>query len=240
MWKPVKGAVSRLLSVRPSAVGVIATLALVLALGGTAAAATHYLITSTHQIKPSVLAKLHGAKGARGKTGATGATGPSGPQGLTGPAGATGPQGLPGTAGTAEKGEKGEKGEAAGISTLTPVPGVKAEFEKPAGATEPEYYAVSIATCPEGDGVVSGGGSIRGLPYEQISEAGGESSWVEAAYSEHPEGGVEEGGVEAVAYCSTAGGAISAATVRPSTTTIKQRFIGELKSRRAKPKHKRK
>jgi hypothetical protein len=243
MWKPVKG-VSRLLSVRPSAAGVIATLALLLALGGTAAAATHYLITSTHQIKPSVLAKLHGAKGARGRTGATGATGPGGPQGATGPAG---PQGLPGALGTkgepgtpgepGKTGEKGEKGEAAGISALTPSHGVKAEFEE--GATGSEFYAVSIATCPEGEGVVSGGGSITGLPYEQISEAGGESSWVEAAYSEHPGGGVAEGGgVEAVAYCSKEGGAVSAAVARPSTAKIKQRFIGELKAHRAKPKHK--
>lgn len=57
--------------------------------GGTAFAATHYLISSTSQIKPSVLAKLSGATGPRGATGDTGATGGTG---------ATGPQGAPGTA----------------------------------------------------------------------------------------------------------------------------------------------
>ena len=63
---------------------VVATLALVFALSGSAMAAKHYLITSTKQIMPSVLKKLHGAKGARG---------PAGPSGLQGPAGAAGAKG---------------------------------------------------------------------------------------------------------------------------------------------------
>jgi hypothetical protein len=49
---------------------VVSTLALFLVLaGGTAYAATHYVITSTTEIKPSVLTQL------KGRTGATGATG---------------------------------------------------------------------------------------------------------------------------------------------------------------------
>jgi hypothetical protein len=59
---------------------VISTLALLLAMGGTAIAANHYLITATGQIKPAVLKKLRGR------------TGPAGPQGREGPQGpATGP-----------------------------------------------------------------------------------------------------------------------------------------------------
>jgi hypothetical protein len=54
---------------------IVSTLALVLALGGGSAyAAKHYLITSTKQIKPSVLKSLRG----HGTTGKVGATGPGG------------------------------------------------------------------------------------------------------------------------------------------------------------------
>src|ERR1700722_4091673 len=64
---------------------VVATLALFLAIGGgTAFAARHYLITSTHQIKPSVLRSLHGARGPRGRNGAAGATGATGAAGASG------------------------------------------------------------------------------------------------------------------------------------------------------------
>jgi len=45
---------------------IIALAALFLAFGGGAVAANHYLITSTKQIKPSVLKALKGAKGPRG------------------------------------------------------------------------------------------------------------------------------------------------------------------------------
>jgi hypothetical protein len=58
---------------------VTATLALILALGGgTAWAAHHYLITSTSQIKPSVLKKLHGKSGTNGTNGTNGKTGKDG------------------------------------------------------------------------------------------------------------------------------------------------------------------
>jgi hypothetical protein len=72
---------------RPSPATAISIVALFFSLGGVSLAASKYLITSTSQIKPSVLKKLHGANGKNGKNGTNGshgATGPSGPQGAKG------------------------------------------------------------------------------------------------------------------------------------------------------------
>lgn len=77
--------------------GLIAVIALVFAMGGAAWAGQKYVITSTGQIKPSVLKQLKGAKGAKGDTGAAGATGAQGPKGDTGAAGKEGTAGTPGT-----------------------------------------------------------------------------------------------------------------------------------------------
>jgi hypothetical protein len=74
---------------KPAPATVIAVVALFLAAGGTALGAHHFLITSTHQIKPTVLRHLHGARGATGPAGPVGAQGPAGPTGPTGPPGPT-------------------------------------------------------------------------------------------------------------------------------------------------------
>jgi hypothetical protein len=79
---------------RPSPAMVVACLALFVVSTGTSIAANHYLITSTKQIKPSVLKKLKGAKGPKGNTGAIGATGAVGATGATGAVGAQGPSGV--------------------------------------------------------------------------------------------------------------------------------------------------
>jgi collagen triple helix repeat protein len=80
----------------------IATLMLVVATAGGAWAAGKYLITSTSQIKPSVLKKLQGRRG------------PAGPAGINGTNGANGKDGAPGVPG--EDGEDGADGKSV-IST---------------------------------------------------------------------------------------------------------------------------
>jgi hypothetical protein len=91
------------------------TLALVFSMTGGAYAAGKYLITSTKQIKPSVLKSL---KGANGKNGVAGPAGPAGPAGLAGPAGPGGPAGKDGTNGT--NGTNGQEGKVGSAGTLGP------------------------------------------------------------------------------------------------------------------------
>ncbi len=94
------------------------TLALVFAMSGGAYAASKYIITSTKQIKPSVLKSLKGkagpagAQGLKGEAGAAGAS-VTGKEGPVGKEGKEGPQGPPGTTGftkTLPSGES-EKGD---------------------------------------------------------------------------------------------------------------------------------
>ena len=118
----------RLLRHRASPVMIIALIALFVGMGSGAVAARHYLITSTKQIKPSVLKQLKGARGPAGQSvtgqvgaqGAQGLQGPTGPmgwmglQGPTGPTGATGPEGPQGQSGIVGSAHYSETGNEAG------------------------------------------------------------------------------------------------------------------------------
>lgn len=92
--------------------GVLSVIALVLAMAGGAYAAKKYTITSTKQIKPSVLKSLKGKQGPAGPAGAAGAKGDAGPKGDTGAKGDRGEPGQPGEPGqgTTTKSFTGSKG----------------------------------------------------------------------------------------------------------------------------------
>jgi hypothetical protein len=83
---------------------VVAAMAALFVAAGGAAAAGQFTITSTSQIKPSVIHALRGdqgPRGLRGLTGPQGATGARGSQGSQGPPGSPGTPGMPGAAGSA-------------------------------------------------------------------------------------------------------------------------------------------
>ncbi len=100
---------------------VIAIVALVVALSGTAVAASRYIITSTSQIKPSVLHALREGAGVKGTTAIAGPQGPAGATGAQGPAGAAGAQGVPGPTGPAgAQGLPGTPGDARAYAVVRP------------------------------------------------------------------------------------------------------------------------
>ena len=123
---------------------VVATMALVFAMGGSAMAAKHYLINSTSQINPKVIKKLQGKTGKTGLAGAQGqpgSPGPAGAQGNEGPAGLSALSTLP--SGQSESGDYSAKSEAnsTGGSVLTTV-----TFPIPLAAGVPSENTVYTTT----------------------------------------------------------------------------------------------
>jgi hypothetical protein len=114
---------------KPSASMVVALIALVMAMGGSAVAAS--LITSkqikngTIQLADISKKAQKSLKGKAGANGATGATGPAGPQGAAGAAGAAGAKG--------DKGDKGDPGSARAFGYITS-----------GGALSPDYASKGV------------------------------------------------------------------------------------------------
>jgi hypothetical protein len=205
---------------RPTPGTVIALVALFFALGGSAVAASHYLITSTKQIKPSVLRSL---KGKRGPQGPAGLQGPAGAPGLPGAPGAPGKEGVPG-----KEGKQGPPGPTI-LSKLEEVRGFEAEteeFENEFG--EKFFFAFSVAECPVKSHAISGGGFVADSRKAtvEVSEAafskeGQMVGWLE--FAEYPE---LVGATEAVAYCAKEGSAVEAA--KPLSAADRSRLRSEV------------
>jgi hypothetical protein len=140
------------------------TLALVFAMSGGAYAANRYVVTSTKQIKPSVLKSLQGKAGPSGKSGANGtngtngAAGEKGAQGPPGPQGETGKQGEPGK--TGEPGKDGETGFTETLPAKKTETGVWNYGTSAAGAVvAPISFTIPLARALDGTQVHYIGGS---------------------------------------------------------------------------------
>jgi Collagen triple helix repeat (20 copies) len=125
-------------------------------LAGGAWAASQYVITSTAQIKPSVLAKIEkaarpAANASRGDAGPIGATGPAGAPGSAGVPGSAGPPGAIGATGVAGAiGATGVAGAigATGVAGATGPTGV-AGATGATGVAGPDIFAEQLATTAQ-------------------------------------------------------------------------------------------
>jgi hypothetical protein len=140
--------------------GVVSTLALVIAVGGGGTAWAmvhhhhHYVITSTAQIKPSVIQHLQGHPGASGAPGAPGAPGA---------VGATGPAGIPDIV-TATSGTQSLTGSPTVVEATAPSTGtfvVLAQVEGDDPAPQPDggvlCSLIDLTAAPSTDLFTAGG-----------------------------------------------------------------------------------
>lgn len=156
---------------RFSYANVAATMALVFAMGGSAVAARHYLISSTQQISPKVLRALKG-NGATGRQGATGPRGAVGARGNEGPPGTEGPQGKPGAVGPTFSAHAGED-VPKGIGRLSTIKALTVNLPSPGNLmVSGSFYGVvecmtGTGTCASGtlflavDGVAVPGSAVQ-------------------------------------------------------------------------------
>jgi hypothetical protein len=180
------------LRIRVSPAMLVGVAALVLAMTGGAWAAKKYVITSTSQIKPSVLKKLIGKAGPPGPAGGQGQAGPQGAPGAAGAPGGQGPQGSPWTAGgTLPSGESLQGAwSTPEFDTTTPSEGlVIAVVPISFGIPLPEALDAAHVKYVEKEAETPGEGECPGTVKEPEAERG-----FLCLYTEHVDGTVQFAG----------------------------------------------
>jgi hypothetical protein len=178
---------------RFSYANVVATLALFFAMTGGALAASHYLITSTKQIKPGVLSALKGKAGAAGANGAVGSAGPAGPAGPVGASGSNGENGKEGAPGASVTNTPVKAGGACGSEG-------GAEFKVGAGTATHACNGKTgfTETLPEGK-TETGTWSFGDAMTEGTKEYAGLEAWVPVSFNVSLKEGLEHGNVHFLA-----------------------------------------
>jgi hypothetical protein len=145
---------------------VIATIALFVALGGGAYAATQLPAKSvgTKQLKNGAVTK---AKLGRSLQNSLGARGPAGPAGATGATGAEGREGK-----TGPRGERGERGEPGSAATVTPPGGTVPAGTTLRGAVAPNIQLPSAGAAGSGESVSFGGYQMPTRPVANVVPPG--------------------------------------------------------------------
>ena len=151
---------------RPSPAVAISTVALFFSIAGTGFAFGHYIITSTSQIKPSVLTQIESTGTSYGKHDSHGLRGPQGPQGLQGDPGPRGPRGYTGadgsTGATGAAGATGPAGASGATGATGPTQALTiTRVENDVTETATGLQQVN-AVCPAGYTLTGGGAGIVG------------------------------------------------------------------------------
>jgi hypothetical protein len=176
----------------------VALVALFLALAGTGMAASRYIINSKGQINPKVVREL---RGQNGRNGNPGPQGPAGPQGPGGPQGPAGPVNLGSIVRTAQG---------------------------PTRYAGPGEAVTSLAVCPSGYNVISGGYTSVGVPNEVFIDTWNTSNSWAASISFTGTGTAH---VTAQAFCAPAGQAVAASVRHPGLSPRVLKLIAAEKAR---------
>lgn len=206
------------------------TLALVFAMTGGAFAAKHWVITSTKQIKPSVLKQLTGKRGPEGKQGPAGLEGKQGPAGPEGKPGKDGTNGTNGTNGVNGKSVTVAEVKVGDATSCNALGGASFEAE----GSGKKFFACNGASGKEGKAGEPGKSVVTSPAGSECGSAGGTKFEVEGSgkpeFVCNGEGSNSTTKTFTGAWATgTQGEVLAKVTAAPETEEIETEVNGEVK-----------